>query len=50
MTSPDPKPPPTQPAPGARRRLPATRPGVTHKFSIAGFEGYLTVNTYQDGT
>ena len=50
MTSPDPKPQPTLPEPGSRRRLPATRTGVTHKFSIAGFEGYLTANTYQDGS
>ena len=47
MTSPAPN---SQPSPGPRRRLPATRTGVTHKFSIAGFEGYLTANTYQDGS
>ena len=38
------------PSPGTRRRLPATRSGITHKFSIAGFEGYLTANTYDDGS
>ena len=38
------------PRPGTRRRLPATRSGITHKFSIAGFEGYLTANTYEDGS
>ena len=40
------------PAPGPveRRRLPATRNGITHKFSIAGFEGYLTANTYDDAS
>ena len=27
---------------------PPTRTGITHKFSIAGFEGYLTANTYDD--
>lgn len=32
-----------------RHRLPTTREGVTHKFSIAGHEGYLTVGTYADG-
>jgi ribonucleoside-diphosphate reductase alpha chain len=37
------------PRPVERRRLPATRNGITHKFSIAGFEGYLTANTYDDG-
>jgi hypothetical protein len=37
----------TGPAPTSRRRrLPATRTGITHKLSIAGFEGYLTANTY----
>lgn len=33
-----------------RRRLPPTRAGVTHKFDIAGQEGYLTVGLYEDGT
>jgi len=32
-----------------RRRLPATRLSETHKFSIAGHEGYLTYSTYRDG-
>lgn len=32
-----------------RRRLPATRPSETHKFSIAGHEGYLTYSTYENG-
>ena len=32
-----------------RRRLPATRPAETHKFSIAGHEGYLTYSMYGDG-
>jgi ribonucleoside-diphosphate reductase alpha chain len=31
-------------------KLPDERCGVTHKFSIAGHEGYLTVNTFDDGT
>lgn len=33
-----------------RRRLPATRRSVTHKFSIAGHEGYLTIGLFEDGT
>jgi ribonucleoside-diphosphate reductase alpha chain len=33
----------------ARRRLPDERKAVTHKFSIAGHEGYLTVGLYDDG-
>ena len=32
-----------------RRKLPETRDAVTHKFSIAGHEGYLTVGLYRDG-
>jgi ribonucleoside-diphosphate reductase alpha chain len=38
--------------PGApfRRRMPATRRSITHKFSIAGHEGYLTVGMYEDGS
>ncbi|MFA4941388.1 MAG: vitamin B12-dependent ribonucleotide reductase, partial [Patescibacteria group bacterium] len=32
-----------------RRRLPKTRPSETHKFSIAGHEGYLTYSMYEDG-
>ena len=32
-----------------RRRLPNERPSITHKFSIAGHEGYITVGMYQDG-
>jgi ribonucleoside-diphosphate reductase alpha chain len=32
-----------------RRRLPDTRHSVTHKFSIEGHEGYITVGTYEDG-
>lgn len=32
-----------------RRRLPATRPSETHKFSIAGHEGYLTYSIYENG-
>jgi ribonucleoside-diphosphate reductase alpha chain len=32
-----------------RERLPDTRKSITHKFSIAGHEGYLTVGLYDDG-
>ncbi len=32
-----------------RRRLSDTRPAMTHKFDIAGHEGYLTVGLYDDG-
>ncbi len=32
-----------------RRKLPAERDSITHKFSIGGHEGYLTVGKYQDG-
>ena len=31
-----------------RRRLPETRKAVTHKFDIAGHEGYLTVGLFED--
>ncbi len=34
----------------ARRRLPDERRAVTHKFSIGGHEGYMTVGMYDDGT
>jgi ribonucleoside-diphosphate reductase alpha chain len=34
----------------ARKRLPDERRALTHKFSIAGHEGYLTVGMYDDGT
>ncbi len=33
-----------------RRRLPDERQAITHKFSIAGHEGYITVGLYEDGT
>ncbi len=32
-----------------RERLPDTRQSVTHKFSIVGHEGYITVGLYPDG-
>jgi len=33
-----------------RRKLPPTRISETHKFSIAGHEGYLTYGMYDDGS
>jgi len=33
-----------------RIRLPETRRSITHKFDVAGHEGYLTVGLYEDGT
>ena len=32
-----------------RHRLPATRPSMTHKFEVAGHEGYLNVGLYEAG-
>ncbi|HXW05388.1 MAG TPA: vitamin B12-dependent ribonucleotide reductase [Vicinamibacterales bacterium] len=32
-----------------RRRLPDERHSITHKFDIAGHEGYITVGLYEDG-
>jgi ribonucleoside-diphosphate reductase alpha chain len=32
-----------------RRRLPDTRHAMTHKFDVAGHEGYITVGLYEDG-
>jgi ribonucleoside-diphosphate reductase alpha chain len=32
-----------------RRRMPSTRQSITHKFEVAGHEGYLTVGMYEDG-
>ena len=32
-----------------RRRLPDERSAFTHKFNVAGHEGYLTVGLYEDG-
>jgi ribonucleoside-diphosphate reductase alpha chain len=33
-----------------RRKLPDERKSITHKFSIGGHEGYLTVGLFEDGT
>jgi ribonucleoside-diphosphate reductase alpha chain len=32
-----------------RRKLPAERRAITHKFAIAGHEGYITVGMYDEG-
>jgi ribonucleoside-diphosphate reductase alpha chain len=32
-----------------RRKLPDERAAITHKFDIAGHEGYITVGLYEDG-
>jgi ribonucleoside-diphosphate reductase alpha chain len=32
-----------------RRRLPDTRHAITHKFDVAGHEGYITAGLYADG-
>ena len=39
----------TRSAAPARHRLPDTRRAITHKFDIAGHEGYITVGLYEDG-
>ncbi|MEE8148244.1 MAG: hypothetical protein V3T24_11610 [Longimicrobiales bacterium] len=36
-------------SPPRRQPLPSTRRSVTHKFAIAGHEGYLTVGLFEDG-
>ncbi len=33
-----------------RRKLPDERQSITHKFSIGGHEGYITVGLFEDGT
>jgi len=41
LTTPSPKP--------VRRKLPDERVAITHKFSVEGQEGYVTVGLYEDG-
>ncbi len=36
--------------PAIRRHLPDERRAITHHFSIAGQEGYITVGVYEDGS
>src|ERR1700682_1661012 len=33
-----------------RKRMPRERQSITHQFSIAGHEGYVTAGMYEDGT
>jgi len=44
--TPDPGQPSARPL---RRKLPDERRAITHKFSVGGHEGYLTVGLYDDG-
>ncbi len=47
----DPKKAEAQKAPAVgRRRMPNERAGITHKFTVGGHEGYLTVGLYEDQT
>jgi ribonucleoside-diphosphate reductase alpha chain len=39
----------SEPTRAVRRHLPDERRALTHHFSIAGQEGYLTVGVYEDG-
>jgi ribonucleoside-diphosphate reductase alpha chain len=32
-----------------RKCMPATRQSLTHKFSVSGHEGYLTIGIFEDG-
>ncbi len=34
----------------SRRKLPDERHAITHKFDVAGHEGYITVGLFEDGT
>lgn len=40
----------SQPLSVNRHRLPDTRQAVTHKFSISGLKGYITVGLFADGS
>src|SRR5215469_9411955 len=40
----------SEPGRPLRRRLPDERLAITHHFSIAGHEGYLTVGIYEDSS
>lgn len=41
---------PLESAATPRRRLPDERQSITHKFSVAGFDGYVTAGLHEDGT
>jgi len=32
-----------------RKKLPATRPSITHKFTINGVDGFMTIGLYENG-
>jgi ribonucleoside-diphosphate reductase alpha chain len=34
----------------ARRKMPRERESITHKFNVAGHEGYITAGKYEDGS
>ena len=40
----------SQPGQPVRRKLPDERQAITHKFDIAGHEGYITVGLFEDGS
>jgi hypothetical protein len=40
---------PSGPPAAVRYKLPTERPSFTHKFSVGGHEGYITVGLYEDG-
>ena len=41
---------PRRPPKPERRKMPRERESITHKFSIAGHEGYITAGKYEDGS
>jgi ribonucleoside-diphosphate reductase alpha chain len=41
---------PSEPPAPVRRKMPRERESITHKFSIAGHEGYITAGKYEDGS
>src|SRR5208337_3103622 len=45
----EPEDPSAAPPRAVRHRLPDERFSITHKFNVAGHEGYLTVGLYKDG-
>jgi len=49
MQAKDPAQDPNGPPRAVRHRLPEERASITHKFSIAGHEGYITVGLYPTG-
>jgi ribonucleoside-diphosphate reductase alpha chain len=49
-TSTSSQPEPGEPARPIQHKLPVERQAITHKFSIAGHEGYITVGMYDDGS